>query len=104
MGKTLGKNLKDLRLKIGLYQTDIAQEFGVAQSTVTRWENGTQDPELKTLEKIADYFNVTPDFLLGYAAVAPALTVREKQALNEFRQLDDGAQFQTLGFMKSLKG
>ena len=103
MGKVFGKNLKALRLKTGLYQSDIAQEFEVAQSTVTRWENGIQDPELRMLEKIADYFHVTPDDLLGYNKAPFQLSAREKQALDEFRRLDNDGQSQAIGYMKALK-
>jgi len=97
-----GKKLKALRLEAGLYQSDIAQEFGVVQSTVTRWENGIIDPELSMLEKIADYFHVTPDHLLGYHNVVFQLSAREQEALCEFRRLDNNSQSQALGFMKAL--
>jgi len=103
VGKVFGKNLKALRLEMGLYQSDIAQEFGVAQSTVTRWENSLQDPELRMLERIADYFHVTPDDLLGYNKTIPRLSARERHALDEFRCLNTDNQSQAIGYMKALK-
>jgi len=103
VGKVLGKKIKALRLKEGLYQSDIALEFGVAQSTVTRWENGLQDPDLRTLEKMIDYFQLTPNDLLGYSKAALELSINERQALDEFRRLDGDGQYKTIGFMRGLQ-
>lgn len=58
-------NLKKLRTNRGLYQKDIAKILGIAVSTYSYWENGTNEPDQKSLVKLADYFGVTVDYLLG---------------------------------------
>lgn len=56
--------LKKLREEKGLSQAAFAKEFGVAQSTVGGWEAGTREPNFDTVQKLADYFGVSVDYLL----------------------------------------
>lgn len=42
-----------------------AKDFGIAQSTVGGWESGKREPNFETVQKLADYFNVSVDYLLG---------------------------------------
>lgn len=57
--------LKILREKRGISQAKLAQDLGVAQSTVGMWENGKNKPEYDTLLNIAKYFNVSVDYLIS---------------------------------------
>ncbi len=57
--------LKLLRENQGLSQQELADRLGIRQSTVGMWENGTNKPRNSTLVKIADYFGVSVDYLLG---------------------------------------
>lgn len=57
--------LKELRESHGLSQADLARAIHTKQSTVAMWENGTNRPRNATLEKLANYFGVTTDYLLG---------------------------------------
>ena len=57
--------LKELRETIGISQSAFAREINVAQNTVSNWERGTREPDNETLAKIADFFGVTTDYLLG---------------------------------------
>lgn len=57
--------LKKLREREKISQYKLAADIGVAQSTVGMWENGKNKPDVDTLQKIADYFDVTVDYLLG---------------------------------------
>ena len=59
--------LKTLRETRGISQTEFAKSFGVAQSTVGGWESGARKPNLEITEKIADFFNVSCDYLIGRA-------------------------------------
>lgn len=58
--------LKDLREKMGLSQYAFADKFGVAQSTVGSWEAGKREPNFTTMQRLADFFGVSVDFLLGH--------------------------------------
>lgn len=59
------KQLKYLRIEAGLSQSQLAEIFNVSKQTISAWENGLQETDLNTLIKIANYFKVTTDFLLG---------------------------------------
>lgn len=59
------KNLKKLREEKDLSQADLAKEFNVAQQTIGKWEKGITRPRQQMLEKIADFFHVSTDYLLG---------------------------------------
>ena len=43
----------------------MSEEFGVTNQTISLWETGQREPDFDTLVKIAKYFNVTTDYLLG---------------------------------------
>lgn len=57
--------LKNLRIERKLTQKQIATDLGISQPSYQQWEKGTRSPSGETLEKLADYFGVTTDFLLG---------------------------------------
>lgn len=57
--------LKELRESRELSQQSFADSFGVAQSTVGGWEAGKREPNFETTIRIAKYFNVSVDYLLG---------------------------------------
>lgn len=57
--------LKELRESRGLSQADLARAIHTKQSTVAMWENGTNRPRNATLEKLANFFGVSTDYLLG---------------------------------------
>jgi len=57
--------LKKLREDAGLSQAKLAEKLGVSQSAVGMWENGRNNPEHATLQKIADLFGVPIDYLTG---------------------------------------
>ena len=59
------KRLKDLRIEKNLSQHALALEIHYAQSVVCDWENGKTDPTASAIVAVADYFNVSCDFLLG---------------------------------------
>lgn len=59
------KRLIDLRENKNIFQKDLANILNVEQATVSQWENGKRIPDSETLIKIANYFNVTVDFLIG---------------------------------------
>ena len=59
------KRIKDLREKNNLQQKDLAKELGVLDATISMWENGKRIPYSDMLIKIANYFGVSTDYLLG---------------------------------------
>ena len=59
------QRLRALREQAGMTQCAFARSFGVAQSTAAGWESGAREPNLATICRLAGYFGVTVDYLLG---------------------------------------
>lgn len=59
------ERLKELRKNMGYTQKEIAQELNIAQSSYADWERNKKKPTLEKLTLIADFFNVSTDYLLG---------------------------------------
>lgn len=57
--------LKNLRLREDLTQKELAEELKLPQSTISKYEKGQLEANYKNLIKIADFFEVTIDYLLG---------------------------------------
>ena len=57
--------LKELRKKKGVSQLRLATELNTTQNTISRYETGEREPGIDELIKIADYFNVSVDYLIG---------------------------------------
>ena len=63
---TFNERLKELRKEKGLLQDDLAEALSVTKGTVSVWERGIRKPDIKTLESIGKYFDVTMGYLLGF--------------------------------------
>ena len=61
----LNENIKKLRVARGLNQVEFAKILGVSKQCVSNWENDNVMPSIEMLVKIADFFNVTTDYVLG---------------------------------------
>ena len=59
------ERLKKLRKKEKLTQKDIATFLNISQPAYQQFESGKKKMNLETMEKLADYFNVSIDYLLG---------------------------------------
>lgn len=57
--------LKNLRKRDNINQFELARAIGVSRSAVGMYESGKREPDFETMETIADYFNVSMDYLLG---------------------------------------
>lgn len=57
-------NLKTLRLKNNMNQTELGKQIGVDQRTISAWENGICEPDIKTLNKLKEHFSITVDDLI----------------------------------------
>ena len=59
------KRLRELRLEQGLSKAQLAKNINVSDVAVSRWENGKRTPNIEQLRKLALFFNVSSDYLLG---------------------------------------
>ncbi len=59
--------IRALREDLDLRQIDVAKETGIDQKTLSNYETGKTNPDSYAIIKLADFFNVTTDYLLGYS-------------------------------------
>lgn len=84
--------------RVGKSPNGVAKEIGLSSGTVTFWKNG-KIPKSDTLKKIADYFGVTVDELLGNDTPAPApaspvltFTPEEQRVILRYRAMSEEAK------------
>ncbi len=94
------KRLKELREKKKLSQQALAEHFHLTQQSIYKYEHGLAEPDLDTMMQIADFFDTSVDYLIGYSdiplryeAVLPeSLTHQEVCILTYYRNLSPHAQ------------
>lgn len=65
-----GERLRKLRVKSGFSQQALSSELGISKAAMCYYENGQRVPDIDVLVRIADYFNVSADYLIGRSDVA----------------------------------
>lgn len=60
-----GEKLRRIRKNRDITMKELGKRLGVAESTISGYENETRSPDIEMLQKIADYFGVSVDYLLG---------------------------------------
>lgn len=61
----IAHNLKKLRSERGLTQIELSKNLNINRATYAHYETGRREPDIETLKLLADYFNVSVDYLLG---------------------------------------
>lgn len=61
----IGHKIYKLRIKSHMTQRQLAEEIGVLESSIRNWENGVCLPKPSCVYKLATYFKVTSDSLIG---------------------------------------
>lgn len=83
---TFGQRLAELRRSKGLSQKSLAQELHLSQSIISCYEAGKKSPPPETLVKLAKFFNVSTDYLLGHSNI-PRLSETQGEAAQFFTRL-----------------
>lgn len=95
--------LLELRKSKNLLQREIAFACGITTAAYGSYEKGDREPTLETLSKLADFFGVTVDELLGRTPqLFDDARVERPEVLDLFEQLSAAEQQQVIGYMKGL--
>lgn len=78
---SIATNIKELRLKHGLSQKEFAKIAGVSDKAVSTWENGTKEPRMGTIQKIADYFGLKKSDIIEDKEALPELTAKDEREI-----------------------
>ena len=87
-------NIKKLRQEFGLSQSALAEQLGVSQQSVNKYENHNIEPDIRTLALMAEVFGTTVDYIIGrsndrtpLSHATPELTADERLLLQDYRKL-----------------
>lgn len=61
--------LKELRNEHHISQQTLGEIIGVSQQSINKYENNNIEPDISTLIKIADYFDISVDYLIGHTNI-----------------------------------
>lgn len=78
----IGEKIKELRKNSKITQEQLGNAIGVSKMAISYFEKGKKSPGRESLEKIADYFGVTTDYLLGRSE-DPELNEEEDKAVSK---------------------
>lgn len=103
--------ISELRKEKHLHQVGLAVKINVSQYTISAYETERQHPSSDMLIRLADFFNVSIDYLLGRSDIRytadnfteSKLSALEIKLLNSFRELSKEKQQQALGVLFTLK-
>lgn len=83
------ERLKQLRVESGCSQQGLADKVSISKSSINMYERGEREPSFEKLERIADFFNVDVDYLLGNSDIPNKYALEEAlKARSEFPQAD----------------
>ena len=87
---SLGNNIRAVRKEKKLSQVELGKAVGVSRSTIANWEKGKTSPATTYILKLANFFNITTDYLLGYTPT-PQLTRKDERDVQKIVKnlLDD---------------
>ncbi|HPN13385.1 MAG TPA: helix-turn-helix transcriptional regulator [Spirochaetota bacterium] len=85
---TLGQKLKQLRKEKDITKATFAKTIGIAPSHVGRYENDESVPTAFILKKIAEFYNVSVDYVLSDDETeSPNIVITDKELLKQFEEV-----------------
>jgi len=83
----IGQRLRELRLKRNLSQEEVARHIGITRSAYSHYEINNRQPVYETLIKLADFFDVSIDYILFGNASEPSRRALDSPDTREMLQL-----------------
>ncbi|HBI2108766.1 TPA: helix-turn-helix transcriptional regulator, partial [Enterococcus faecalis] len=92
--------VKELCKKRGISISELENNVGFGKNTIYKWKN--QSPKAETLQKVADYFGVTTDYLLGRTDTPQFSAKNERDVQKMLSEMKDGlTNKHTLAYFKN---
>ena len=93
-------NLKELRIKNGYTQKNVADHLNCSPTVYSRYETGDRQPSIEVLISLAEFFGVTVDHLIGKEELPrPELLPYEQSLLSAAKNADERAQKDALAIL-----
>ena len=105
----IGETLKEQRESRNLSQSQLADKIGISQQNISRWESNSNIPNIIDCIKLADFYGISFDTLIGREDYATGnieikgeiLSDKERQLIQFFRSLDNSQQETILPFLNA---
>ena len=81
---TLGEKIKEARKQCGLSQEQLAEKMAISRSAVAKWEANNGLPDVDNLKALAQFLNVSIDYLLDDGEVIDEVVMREPYNLSDY--------------------
>jgi transcriptional regulator with XRE-family HTH domain len=94
-----GNRIAHLRDEQRLTQEELAQKLGINRAALSHYENNRREPDYATIQRVADFFHVTVDFLMGRTQEATSVLTEEVKEFVDELELSDEALLQKFSLM-----
>ncbi|OXS77917.1 hypothetical protein B1B05_09935 [Domibacillus enclensis] len=97
----LGERLKSLRKERKLTQEELGKRVNVTKVSISGYENGKRSPDTETLQKLADFFDVSTDYLLGRSEHKTTVEIEKSEptdSLSIINKMVEDFGFEDFGF------
>lgn len=84
-----GTRLHTLRKERKLRQEDMAKQLGIARTTYAMYEQGNREPDYNTLIKLATFFEVSIDYLLGTTEIRQVTDIQDPDLYQWFKDINN---------------
>ena len=95
-------NMKNIRESLQLTQVKVANDLKLSRQVYNFYENGKRNPDMQTLIKIADYYGVSIDYLLGRTNVIKPENIDEDDLLSKINTADSETKASVEQFLNYL--
>lgn len=97
-------NLSKLRKENKKTQQEMANVLNIRQTSYASYESGANEPNIEKLIKLADYFNVSIDYLVGrnWQNEIGYLTPPQKECVNMIKQLNETNLIKAMGYLSAM--
>ena len=89
---SLGDILRELLFEKDMTQKQLAKSLCIGASTLGNYVQDNREPDYETLKAIADFFDVTTDYLLGHRTKCHSISCKEHELLRIYRALSADQQ------------
>lgn len=88
----------------GVKSADVARATGISNMTFSDWKNGKSTPKMDKIEKIAKYFGVTTDYMMGKKSEVPSLSMADEhfELIKLYSSLSEADQKAIMQIVRSM--
>lgn len=87
--KMIGERIAQLRESRKMTQEELAKKIGISRASLSHYEKNRREPDYEVLQRIADYFHVSMDYLMGRTDNPNAILGADTKLFTESLELSD---------------